>query len=146
MAELLQFVITGITVGMIYALIALGFVLIWKSSGVANLALGQLVLISSWFTYGMLVQAGLPFWLGFLVVIFFALILGILLNGLWGLFGLLTRRMRRESHFAYGPLLALAGIVMIIWIRGVNFKEVNIKYVKAAAGKCFLLGDIVSNI
>ena len=45
MADLLQFVITGITVGMVYSLIAMGFVLIWKSSGVANLALGQLVLI-----------------------------------------------------------------------------------------------------
>jgi len=76
MAELLQFVITGITVGMIYALIALGFVLVWKSSGVANLALGQLVLVSSWFTYGMLVQAGLPLWLGFALVILFALVLG----------------------------------------------------------------------
>jgi branched-chain amino acid transport system permease protein len=76
MAELLQFVITGITVGMVYALIALGFVLVWKSSGVANLALGQLVLISSWFTYGMLVQAGLPLWLGLVLVILFALALG----------------------------------------------------------------------
>jgi len=76
MAELLQFVITGITVGMAYSLIALGFVLVWKSSGVANLALGQLVLISSWFTYGMLVQASLPIWLGFVFVILFALVLG----------------------------------------------------------------------
>lgn len=76
MAELIQFVITGITVGMVYSLIALGFVLVWKSSGVANLALGQLVLIFSWFTYGMLVQAGLPVWLGFPLVILFAMGLG----------------------------------------------------------------------
>lgn len=76
MDELLQFVITGITVGMVYSLIALGFVLVWKSSGVANLALGQLVLISAWFTYGMLVQAGLPLWLGFPLVVLFALALG----------------------------------------------------------------------
>ena len=52
--------ITGISVGMVYALIALGFVLIWKSSSVANLALGQIVLISAWFTYSMLVDRGLP--------------------------------------------------------------------------------------
>ncbi len=38
MVELTQFVITGITVGMVYSLVALGFVLVWKSSGVANLA------------------------------------------------------------------------------------------------------------
>ena len=48
MGEFLQFVITGLSVGMVYALIALGFALIWKSSSVANLALGQIVLLSSY--------------------------------------------------------------------------------------------------
>jgi branched-chain amino acid transport system permease protein len=76
MADLLQYVITGISIGMVYALIALGFVLIWKSSNVANLALGQLVLFSSWFTYGMLVQARLSPWAGIPLVIVFALLLG----------------------------------------------------------------------
>ncbi|UCG25294.1 MAG: prepilin peptidase [Chloroflexota bacterium] len=47
--------------------------------------------------------------------IFFALILGILLAGLWSLVGLLTGRISRRSYFAYGPFLAVAGIVMIIW-------------------------------
>ena len=76
MAEFLQFTISGLAVGMVYALIGLGFVLVWKASSVANLALGQIVLISSWFTYGMLVQAGLPYWLGLPLVIIFALALG----------------------------------------------------------------------
>src|SRR4030066_2130864 len=75
-AEILQFIITGISVGMVYALIALGFALIWKTSSVANLALGQIVLVSSWFTYSMLVQAELPLWLAFPLVIVFALFLG----------------------------------------------------------------------
>jgi len=47
--------------------------------------------------------------------IFFALILGVLLAGLWSLLGLLSGRMSRRTHFAYGPFLALAGIVAIIW-------------------------------
>jgi len=76
MPELLQFVLTGVTVGLVYSLIALSFVLIWKSSGVANLALGQLVLLFSWFTFAMLVQAGLPIWLGICLVILFALGIG----------------------------------------------------------------------
>jgi branched-chain amino acid transport system permease protein len=75
-AELLQFVITGISVGMVYALIALGFALVWKSSSVANLALGQIVLFSSWFTYSMLVQAALPLYIAFPMVVLFALFLG----------------------------------------------------------------------
>lgn len=76
MAELLQFVITGITIGMVYSLIALCFVVVWKSDGVANLALGQIVLICAWFAYAMLVQAGLSPWLGIPLVIIFALLLG----------------------------------------------------------------------
>lgn len=47
--------------------------------------------------------------------IFFALILGILLAGLWGAVALLTGRLQRRSHFAYGPFLAGAGIIVIIW-------------------------------
>ncbi|MDD5126553.1 MAG: branched-chain amino acid ABC transporter permease [Dehalococcoidales bacterium] len=76
MAEFLQYVITGLAVGMVYSLIALGFVLVWKSSSVANLALGQIVLLSSWFTYGMLTQAGFPLWIALPLVILFALGLG----------------------------------------------------------------------
>jgi branched-chain amino acid transport system permease protein len=76
MTELLQFVITGLAVGMVYALIALGFALIWKSSSVANLALGQLVLICSWFAYSMMVQVNLPAWAAIPIVIIFALALG----------------------------------------------------------------------
>ncbi len=76
MEQLLQYTLTGLAVGMIYALIALGFALIWKSSRVANLALGQLVLISSWFTYSTLVDFKLPVWAGMILTILFAIVLG----------------------------------------------------------------------
>jgi branched-chain amino acid transport system permease protein len=49
---------------------------VWKSSSVANLALGQIVLLSSWFTYGMLAQADFPLWLALPLVVLFALGLG----------------------------------------------------------------------
>ncbi len=47
--------------------------------------------------------------------IFFALILGILLAGLWGGLALLARRASRRTYFAYGPFLAIGGIIAIIW-------------------------------
>ena len=47
--------------------------------------------------------------------IFFALVLGVLLAGMWGAIVLLTRRGSRRSYFAYGPFLAVAGMFMIIW-------------------------------
>ncbi len=104
MAELLQFLITGIAVGMVYALIALGFALIWKSSSVANLALGQIVLVSSWFTYAMLVQAQFPLWLAFPLVILFALALG------WVI-----------ERFALRPLIAQPILALITVTLGIGY-------------------------
>src|SRR4030042_995646 len=118
MAELLQFVITGITVGMVYSLIALGFVLIWKSSGVANLALGQLVLLFSWFTFGMLVQAGLPIWLGLLVVIVFALALGWIIER-FVLRPLIAHPILSLITVTLGVAYFIQGAVSFIWPKSV---------------------------
>lgn len=114
MAELLQYVVTGIAVGMIYALIALGFALIWKSSSVANLALGQLVLISSWFTYGMLVQARLPYWVGLPLTIVFALFLGWTIERLT-LRPLIAQPILSLITVTLGVAYFLEGLVNFIW-------------------------------
>jgi leader peptidase (prepilin peptidase)/N-methyltransferase len=47
--------------------------------------------------------------------VFFALILGIFLAGLWAIGSLISGRMKLRGYFAYGPFLAIGGIVMIIW-------------------------------
>lgn len=114
MAEFLQYVITGIAVGMVYALIALGFALIWKSSGVANLALGQLVLISSWFTYGMLVQAKFPYWIGFPLTILFALFLGWMIER-FTLRPLIAQPILSLITVTLGVAYFLEGVVSFIW-------------------------------
>jgi len=118
MDMLLQFVITGITVGMVYSLIALGFVLIWKSSGVANLALGQLVLLSSWFTYGMLVQAGLPLWLGFLLVLIFSIVLGWLIERVI-LRPLIAQPILALITVTLGLAFFIQGAVSFVWPKSV---------------------------
>lgn len=114
MSQLLQFTITGIAVGIAYALIALGFVLVWKSSGVANLALGQLVLVSSWFTYGMLVQAGFPLWLGFPMVILFALVLGWIIERI-ALRPLIAQPILSLITVTLGVGYFIEGVVSFIW-------------------------------
>ncbi len=114
MAELLQYTITGIAVGMIYALIALGFALIWKSSSVANLALGQLVLISSWFTYSMLVQAKFPYWLGFPITVLFAIFLGWLIERLT-LRPLIAQPILSLITVTLGIAYFLEGVVTFVW-------------------------------
>jgi len=114
MAELLQYLITGISVGMVYALIALGFVLIWKSSSVANLALGQIVLISSWFTYSMLVQVSFPLWLAFPLVILFALFLGWMIER-FALRPLIAQPILALITVTLGIGYLIEGVVTFIW-------------------------------
>jgi branched-chain amino acid transport system permease protein len=114
MAELLQFTITGVSVGMVYALIALGFVLVWKSSSVANLALGQLVLLSSWFTYSMLVQAHLPAYIAFPIVILFALFLGWVIERL-ALRPLIAQPILSLIAVTLGIGYFIEGLITFIW-------------------------------
>ncbi len=114
MTEALQLVISGLAVGMVYALIALGFVVVWKSSGVANLALGQLVLISSWFTYGVLVEAGLPLWVGLPLVLVFAPILGWLIERVV-LRPLIAQPILSLITVTLGVAYFLEGLVVFIW-------------------------------
>lgn len=118
MVELTQFVITGLTVGMVYSLVALGFVLVWKSSGVANLALGQLVLIFSWFTYSMLVQVGLPVWLGFSLVVLFAMGVGWLIERA-ALRPLITQPILSLITVTLGVAFFIQGAVSFIWPKSV---------------------------
>ncbi len=114
MAEFVQFLITGLAVGMVYSLIALGFVVVWKSTGVANLALGAIVLISSWFTYGMLVQAGLPPWLGLPLVILFALGLGWMIER-FALRPLIAQPILSLITVTLGIAYFIEGLVNFIW-------------------------------
>jgi branched-chain amino acid transport system permease protein len=114
MAELPQFVITGLSVGMVYALIALGFALIWKSSNVANLALGQIVLISSWFTYSMLVQAELPVYIAFVLVILFALFLGWVIER-FALRPLIAQPILSLITVTLGIGYFIEGVITFIW-------------------------------
>ncbi len=114
MAEFLQYTISGLAVGMVYSLIALGFILIWKSSSVANLALGQLVLLLSWFTYGMMVQAKLSPFLAFPLVILFALGLGWLIERVV-LRPLIAQPILSLITVTLGVAYFIEGLVNFIW-------------------------------
>ena len=67
MAYFFQLVVSGIVVGSIYALSALGFVLIYKSSRVLNIAHGQIIAAGAFITYALTV------WLGIHIAVSFIL-------------------------------------------------------------------------
>lgn len=60
MSFLFQLLVNGAILGMLYALLALGFVLVAKGSGVINLAQGELVLLGGYLTAWLLGTHGLP--------------------------------------------------------------------------------------
>jgi branched-chain amino acid transport system permease protein len=67
MSYFLQLVASGIVVGSIYALSGLGFVLIYKSSRVLNLAHGQIIAAGAFITYALTVWGGIPVYFSFLM-------------------------------------------------------------------------------
>jgi len=77
MELLLMALTTGIMVGGIYALVALGWVLIYKCSGVLNLAMGELTLIGAYVSLSFY-SMGIPFLLSLLFSLIIGLVLGIL--------------------------------------------------------------------
>ncbi len=67
MSYFFQLVISGIVVGSIYALSALGFVLIYKSSRVLNIAHGQIIASGAFITYALTVWVGIHIALSFIL-------------------------------------------------------------------------------
>ncbi len=63
-----EVLIGGLMSGVMYALVALGFVLIFKASGVFNFAQGSMVLFAALFFVGFM-DAGVPMWLAFLLTL-----------------------------------------------------------------------------
>jgi branched-chain amino acid transport system permease protein len=67
MSYFFQLVVSGIVVGSIYALSALGFVLIYKSSRVLNIAHGQIIAAGAFITYALTVWVGIHIVLSFIL-------------------------------------------------------------------------------
>ncbi len=81
MPELLQFLLSGITVGAVYALVALGFTIIYNASDVVNFAQGEFVMLGGMITF-FAHAAGLPLPLAALIAIIVTAGIGVALNKL----------------------------------------------------------------
>jgi branched-chain amino acid transport system permease protein len=79
MAELLQFVFSGLTVGAVYALVGLGFTMIYNASGIINFAQGEFVMLGGMSTV-FLSMAGVPLPLAALLAIVLTMAVGFVLH------------------------------------------------------------------
>jgi branched-chain amino acid transport system permease protein len=78
MAEFFQFLMSGLTVGAVYALVALGFTLVYNASDVVNFAQGEFVMLGGMVTV-FVAAAGVPLPLAALIAVVAAVAVGLLL-------------------------------------------------------------------
>lgn len=76
MSFFLQLLFSGVVLGLVYALAALGFVLIYKASRVVNFAQGQFIAIGAFLAYWAMVALGAPFLLAAALALALTALLG----------------------------------------------------------------------
>jgi branched-chain amino acid transport system permease protein len=114
MTDFLQFVFAGSALGARYALVALGFVVIFRATGVINFAQGGLVALGAYVAYHFAERVGLPFVLAVLMAVIVCGLVGALIERL------VLSRMVGQPAFAVimitiGVLFVLEQLIPTLW-------------------------------
>jgi len=107
MSNLLDLLISGLATGAIYAIVAVGFTLLWQTSQTINFAQGEFVMLPAFLMLAAM-HAGVPFWL--------AVVIGMLASML--LLGLGFKMLLVDPMLRHGVLpLAIATMALAIGIK-----------------------------
>jgi branched-chain amino acid transport system permease protein len=107
--QLSQYLVTGITSGAIYAIVALGFTIIFSVTGVINFAQGEFVMLGGMVSYWLLSGLNLPAPLAFVLSVVIVTLVGIALE----------RLAIRTARGASAVSLIIITIGASIFIRGI---------------------------
>jgi len=134
---LLEVVIGGLLSGVLYSLVALGYVLIYKASGVFNFAQGTMVLFAA-LTFSGCIDLHVPIWLTFIIVIAVMVVLA------FGVERLVLRPLVNQEQIilfmaTIGITYFLRGLGQIIW--GGNVRTLDIGLPKAP----IIIGGVLVN-
>lgn len=133
MKVFLDIVLNGAAVGAIYALVALGFVIIYKATGVINFAQGGFMLLGAYFAYNVRVTWGLPFWVAMVLAVIGGAIVG------WVVEATILRFMVGQPVFA--QLMVTIGLLFVIQEIAATIWGVDNLDIKAPWGnKVFIIG------
>jgi branched-chain amino acid transport system permease protein len=108
-----EVLIGGLLAGVMYSLVALGFVLIYKASGVFNFAQGAMVFLAA-LTFVSIMKMGLNFWLSLIVTLGVMVVLGI------GIEKIVLRPLVNQSPITLfmatiGLTFVLEGLSQLVW-------------------------------
>lgn len=114
MGDVLQYLISGVTIGAIYALVALSFHLIYKATEIFNFAQGTFVVFGGLLAYSMVFSAKMHFALALVLVVILGLLVG------WVLEIVIRRPLLTGAHLIVIIATIAVGIIlenayMLIW-------------------------------
>ncbi len=102
--EFLSYLISGISLGSVYAIIALGYTMVYGIAKMLNFAHGDVIMVGGYVSLLTVTSLGLPVWAGILLAIVVCTVLGILIEGL-----------------AYKPLRSAPSLAVLITAIGVSY-------------------------
>jgi len=110
----IQLLVNGISLGFLYGLAAMGFVMIFKSSSVLNFAHGELLAAGAFIFLALVTWAKLPIFLAFIITLLGSFILGFVIERLF------LRRLIGESliyviMLTVGLASLFKGLMLLIW-------------------------------
>lgn len=110
----IDIMLDGLFTGGVYALAALGFVMVFKSSQILNLAYGQMIAICAYVLYWLLTSIGVPTWAGIPLLFVFGAVLGFVIERL------AIRPLMGQSFLALLMMTLMVGfliqgVIVLIW-------------------------------
>jgi len=110
----IQFLVTGLLIGGIYALVAVSIVLIYKATRIFNFAVGELLALGGYFCYSFVVWYGFPLWVSLPGALLMAVIVGALVERLI-LRPLLGQSILTIIMATLALSVLLKGLMLMIW-------------------------------
>ena len=102
--QVLQYLINGISIGSVYAIIALGYTMVYGIAKMLNFAHGDVIMIGAYISFCVTSYLGLPAWVSVIAAVFVCTVLGIVIEGL-----------------AYKPLRGTPSLAVLITAIGVSY-------------------------
>ena len=102
--QILQYLINGISIGAVYAIIALGYTMVYGIAKMLNFAHGDIIMVGAYISFCVTNYLGLPAFVSILAAVVVCMVLGILIEGL-----------------AYKPLRGTPSLAVLITAIGVSY-------------------------
>ncbi len=120
MSSLISYVVNGALTGLLYALIAMSFVIIYRSARVFNFAQGEIVVVGAFLVWTFMSALDLPAWVSVPLALLASMLLGVLIERV------ILRPLVGEELFAFvmvtiGLLIFIRGVVLVAWGPEVRF-------------------------